>query len=105
MIPGEVLALLKDTPSAELPGLPAEVHACQGAKFHSPRPMIVHRFRVDGPSGERVIHLCGTCEDNVRLLMALLKARTDVPWRVRRCFGNQVRSVAEHTDELEEQHA
>lgn len=104
MIPGEVLALVKDTPSAELPGLLAETHGCQGAKFHSPRPMVVHPFRVDGPSGERVIHLCGTCEDNVRLLTALMRA-TEVPWRVRRCFGNQVRNVAENITDFEEHHA
>lgn len=105
MIPREVLALVQDTPSAELPGLPASGRECQGAKFHSPRPMTVHPFRVDGPSGERVIHLCGTCEDNVRLLRGLIDARDDVPWRVRRCFGNQVRAVAEHIHDFEENHA
>lgn len=92
MIPGQVLDLIDQTPSIELPGEPTREHECQGAKFHSPRPMLVHPFKVD----QRTVYLCGTCADNVQVLLALLTAHEgDVPWVVKRCFGNLVRSVAE----------
>jgi hypothetical protein len=97
VIPGQVLALIEDTPSAELPGITTERHTCQGAKFHSPRPMIVHSFRMgqEGDEGE-IVYLCGTCTDNVQVLLTLLKGRGgEVSWPVKRCFGNLVRSVAD----------
>lgn len=101
MIPGEVLALIRDTPTAVIPGTPAESLSCAGAKFHSPRPMLLHPFELPGGT----IHLCGTCADNVQLLMELLKAREgEVPWKARRCFGNIVRSVVEAAN-TEENHA
>lgn len=97
MIPGLVLTYVKGTPDIELSGLTTEERECQGAKFHSPRPMIVHPFtwrRADGE--DEIVYLCGTCTDNVQVLLALLKGRQGfVPWSVKRCFGNLVRSVAE----------
>lgn len=100
MIPGEVLALIKGTPGLELSGTPTTEFTCQGAKFHSPRPMVVHEFTTP----DKTIYLCGTCVDNVGLLRSLLKA-ADVPWTVRRCFGNNVRQVAELLSNTEENHA
>jgi hypothetical protein len=103
VIPGEVLELIKGTPSLELPGLPAEGDlSCDGARFHSPRPMVVHAFRSAGEDA-KTIHLCGTCADNVHLLMNLIKVGK-VPWAARRCFGNTVRRVAEQAA-TEENHA
>lgn len=97
MIPGQVLALIEDTPSAELPGITTEQYTCQGAKFHSPRPMIVHPFRTGRKEGgDKIIYLCGTCLDNVLVLLALLKGRDgEISWPVKQCFGNITRSVAE----------
>lgn len=101
MIRGEVLAQIEAFPDMELPGIPTREHECQGSKFHSPRPMVVHPFPMPHTPGEK-IYLCGTCSDNVRLLLALL-GQGDVPWTVKRCFGNLVRAVAtamskEHND-------
>jgi hypothetical protein len=99
VIPGEVLRLIQGSPDLERPGIPADNLSCQGAKFHSPRPMILHPF----PGADRTtIHLCGTCADNVRLLISLSRV-AEVPWTARRCFGNTVRKVAENA--TEENHA
>lgn len=89
MIPGEVLAHIEGSPALELPGVLTNAHECQGSKFHSPRPMVVHPF----PALGEMIYLCGTCSDNVRLLLAL-QAQGEVPWTVKRCFGNLIRAVA-----------
>jgi hypothetical protein len=92
VITREVLQLIQDTPTAILPGTPAtHDHDCQGSKFHSPRPMIVHRVEVPQQPGEH-IYLCGTCADNYRLLTAL-EHTTSVPWPARRCFGNTIRAI------------
>lgn len=91
MIPREVLALIQDTPQATLPGIPANGHECQGSRFHSPRPLLVHRTELPHRPGEP-IYLCGTCTDNYRLL-SRLEAVTEIPWPVRRCFGNLIRAI------------
>jgi hypothetical protein len=107
VIPGLVLDLLRDTPSAELTGVVTDQHECQGAKFHSPRPMIVHPFELPQSEGE-IVYLCGTCADNVQVLLALLTAREgSVPWVVQRCFGNLARRVAmqAYTNSKEKDHA
>lgn len=91
VIPGSVLLLIQDTPGAELPGTTTDQHTCQGAKYHSPTPMIVRPLQLGG----EIVYLCGTCTDNVQVLASLLRGRQgDVPWPVRRCFGNLVRGVA-----------
>lgn len=91
MIPGEVLSFVEETPLAELPGVPTVQHTCQGAKFHSPRPMIVHAFPIE----DEIVYLCGTCSDNVQVLLTLLKGHNgQIPWPVQRHFGNLARSVA-----------
>lgn len=92
MIPGEVRALIEISPDLELPGILAHEHECQGSKFHSPRPMVVHSFPMPHTPGEK-IYLCGTCADNVRLLLAF-ESQGTVPWTVKRCFGNLIRAVA-----------
>lgn len=96
MITREVLQLIQDTPTVTLPGIPAHDHDCQGSKFHSPRPMIVHPLEMPQKPGEH-IYLCGTCLDNVRLLTTLQQA-TRVPWNTRRCFGNTIRALVPPTE-------
>lgn len=94
MVPGPVLDLIKNSPPLALVGVLTSERQCQGAKHHSPRPMTVTPFRV--VAEDEIVYLCGTCADNVSVLLALLKAhRGDVPWIVMRCFGNLVRSVAD----------
>lgn len=92
MIPGEVLAHIEGSPRTEVPGVLASEHTCQGSKFHSPRPMVVHPVPMPHAPGG-MIYLCGTCSDNVRLLLAL-QEQGPVPWTVQRCFGNLIRAVA-----------
>lgn len=96
MITREVLQLIQDAPRLALPGIPAHDHDCQGSKFHSPRPMIVHRLEMPHKPGEP-LYLCGTCLDNVRLLTALEHA-TPIPWTARRCFGNTIRALVPPTE-------
>lgn len=93
MITREVLQLIQDAPTATLPGIPAHDHDCQGSRFHSPRPMIVHRLEMPQPTGEP-IYLCGTCLDNARLLRTLEHTTPGgVPWTTRRHFGNTIRAL------------
>lgn len=93
MITREVLQLIQDAPTAALPGIPAtHDHDCQGSKFHSPRPMIVHRVEMPQQPGEH-LYLCGTCRDNYHLLTNL-QHTTHIPWPTRRCFGNTIRTLA-----------
>jgi hypothetical protein len=91
MIAREVLALIEGTPSITLPGIPANGINCQGSRFHSPRPMLLHRVELPHNPGQP-IYLCGTCADNYHLLHALEQPRK-VPWPVRRCFGNMIRAL------------
>ena len=83
------------------PGLTADReftlrHACQGSKFHSPTPLVVHRVIIN----QQAFFLCGTCQDNVELLSDLIGAEGDsISWVVLREFGTQIRNlVRERTD-------
>lgn len=80
--------------------------ACEGAKFHSPRPLLVQEYVVTQvtlvacagvtPQGEQTAWLCGTCADNVRVALALLAAHGGaLPWQALREFGNSVRAIAQ----------
>lgn len=77
-------------------------HPCEGAKFHSPTPLVTRRADlapwVEPPEpGDDSRHawVCGTCADNLAMIQQLLIARNgEVPWPVLRCFGNGVRKLA-----------
>lgn len=86
-------ALDENTPQWTAPDtIPAQEHECQGAKHHSPRPLLVHLVELaDGRSA----WLCGTCKDNVATLVHLLDTRESVPWPLKREFGNLTRKMAE----------
>lgn len=80
-------------------------HQCQGAKYHSPSPLVVHRVSlVDKPVQSRSEHwvfLCGTCRDNLHVFQSILRMKDgDVPWPVRREFGNLVRALGERGWEM-----
>lgn len=86
----EHLAQRAIDPSA-LPGQPLEAE-CQGAEHHSPRPIVLHS--VDLPDDRSVI-LCGTCRDNLGTLLSLMQDHPgQLPWPVRREFGNIIRALA-----------
>lgn len=80
---------------------------CEGAKFHSPRPLFVqhtplvlrewwpetseHAYWVWGPRAA----LCGVCRDNLNILLQMLHATDgDLDWAIRREFGNNLRALA-----------
>lgn len=72
---------------------------CEGAKFHSPHPLVLRDvppwpgLRVTDES--QCFVLCGTCADNLGVLQELYEAYDgDVPWPVRREFGNQIQALA-----------
>lgn len=68
---------------------------CEGARFHSPNPLVIREVCL-APDNEGVSALlCGTCADNLAVLQSLLLRHDgDVEWPVRREFGNLVRALA-----------
>jgi hypothetical protein len=85
-----------------LPG--SDEHPCEGAKHHSPRPLFTEStwlVRKSWFADTTLLHapdawLCGTCRDNLTLLLILLYASDGkVDWPVRREFGNEIRALAQ----------
>lgn len=65
---------------------------CEGAKHHSPTPLVLHE--VAGRHGSTAL-LCGTCLDNYRVYTKASElVDGSLPWDVRREFGNALRAVA-----------
>lgn len=87
-----------------LPG--ADDMPCEGARFHSPTPLFTEFTRLVpeawlvgygiNPSVlPQTAWLCGTCRDNLAILQQIyLASNGDVPWAVRREFGNDLRALA-----------
>lgn len=88
-----------------LPG--ADDFACEGAKYHSPRPLFVSDTSLvsrkwwpeDSPHATWVMAprawLCGTCRDNLDILLQMLHTGDgDLAWAIRREFGNEIRALA-----------
>lgn len=82
--------------------------ACAGARHHSPRPLFTNFVRLalrewwpeDYPYAAWVMApdaaLCGTCADNLTMLLRIYHAADGTPpWPVRREFGNDLRALAE----------
>lgn len=104
MLPPQTARLLTDVGDWHWPG--AADQPCAGAKFHSPTPLFTHDVRllpvqwfIDAsivPSmAVPSAWLCGTCKDNVALLQQIIyRNKGDVPWAVRREFGNELRRLA-----------
>jgi hypothetical protein len=70
---------------------------CEGAKFHSPTPLVLRDVSlIPGSSPvDLTAVLCATCADNLSVLQQLLVANDgELPWPVRREFGNQLRALA-----------
>jgi hypothetical protein len=106
-VPPTILGLIRKVNGLPLPGILAEGgEVCEGAKHHSPRPLIVHEFEVlrDGLRPIETIEddvpgavwLCATCADNVRVALSLFASHGGaLPWEARREFGNLVRAIAQ----------
>ena len=90
-VPKHVRATLAETDTSALPGTLSYDRECAGAKFHSPTPLLLTEVAL----GEESVWLCGTCCDNLRVLQHLLAEHDgDLPWTVRREFGNLIRAIA-----------
>lgn len=105
-VPPTILRLLQSATGLRLDGTLVEPSvACEAAKHHSPRPLLVCEYRVtrsrleplDGDTVEEgTVWLCGTCSDNVNVALALYDGHDGVlPWQARRELGNLVRAIAE----------
>lgn len=79
-------------------------HECEGAKFHSPNPLIVHETNLVPWDSHAAVHtawLCGTCRSNLWVYQRLLQERRgDIPWEVQRSFGNAIRALAKQGWEI-----
>jgi hypothetical protein len=92
--PRGVASILDEVDPSRLGGIPTQKAECAGAKFHSPTPLLVHEVAL---STDHVVYLCGVCRDNLRLLRELQKVRDgQLPWTIRREFGNRLRSLAKN---------
>jgi hypothetical protein len=74
---------------------------CEGARFHSPKPLFVQATALVSPEwgavpeGAPEALLCGTCRDNLLLLQRLIgEYGAGLSWEVRREFGNDIRRLA-----------
>jgi hypothetical protein len=88
--PNAIKAALRDVDPNTLPGRPTtDGQVCAGAKFHSPTPLVLHEVEING----QPVQLCGTCRSNLGVLRALLTRHGELPWPVRREFGNRLREL------------
>lgn len=105
-VPPTIKALISEAKGLSLPGILAEAElVCEGARFHSPRPLVVREYVVRGSkvtpvegldAPEDAVWLCGTCASNVEVMSSLLDAYNGaLAWEARREFGNSVRAIAE----------
>lgn len=89
-IPNAIATALRDVAPSTLPGrLVAPELDCEGAAFHSPNPLLLHEIEI----GSQTVLLCGTCRANLAVLRALLDHHGELPWPVRREFGNRLRTL------------
>lgn len=72
----------------------ASEHPCEGAKFHSPRPISTVKYTF-GPY--LICYLCPTCYANLTVLLHLAEMQPItgevLDWTLLREFGNQLRSL------------
>lgn len=88
--PRNIAGMLEKHPDLANGRIFSSKYTCQGSKFHSPTPLVVHRVIIK----QKVFFLCGTCQDNAELLVDLIQAeKNSVPWIVLREFGTQIRKL------------
>lgn len=87
----------------DLPPAPGGFYAladevCEGARFHSPKPLVLLKVSIrpgKPQKGDETATLCPTCAANFGLLQNLLVATDgNLSWPTRREFGNQLRALA-----------
>ena len=76
----------------------AHDHECEGSKFHSPTPLVLHSVDLvpwDNTGNKVYAKLCGTCRENLWVYQQLLMNNNgDMSWELQRCFGNRIRALA-----------
>lgn len=88
--PRNIAGVLGKHPEITRPRILTSVHECQGARFHSPKPLEVHRVLIH----QRSVFLCGICRDNLQLLVDLVGAESEpLAWIVLREFGSGIRQL------------
>lgn len=101
-LPEHTRALLYAGGDWHLPG--DDDTQCEGSRFHSPTPLFVSTVRLvpeqwpgqANAQSSPQVSLCGTCRDNLAVLQQILYATGgNVPWQVRREFGNTIRALAD----------
>lgn len=89
--PRAIAEALRNVDPDTLPGAIAADAECEGAKFHSPTPLLLHEVALPG---DRTAILCGICRDNSSVLSALMVTfAEELEWPVRREFGNRLRAL------------
>lgn len=100
-LPPNIAKALYGGGSWSLPG--DDTEECEGSIHHSPTPLFTHwtplvpRDWYDGHPLPSPPHadLCGTCRDNLSLLLQMLHASDgQLGWETRREFGNGIRALA-----------
>lgn len=102
-IPAKVGELLAQGDVSTLPGkLNIEEEGCEGAKFHSPNPLLVSEVPLVSPlwpgvtTLDPLVWLCGNCADNLRVYQLLLGQHAgQLEWPIRREFGNLIRALGD----------
>lgn len=105
-VPPTIARLLSQAGALALPGFLAVADtACEAAKHHSPRPLLLRAYLVSaegvnpidvGVDESGAVTMCGTCADNVEVAVALFASHGGIlPWQARREFGNLVRAIAQ----------
>jgi hypothetical protein len=79
----------------DLPGRLTDEAACEGAKHHSPTPLMVKEVSLSPSGGGTTAWLCGTCADNLAVLQHLRSQQGDLSWPLLREFGNRIRALAQ----------
>jgi hypothetical protein len=97
VVPSNVAAAIAEHGITPEQGRFAADDTCEGAAFHSPHPLTVREVPLSlagAPDGPMAC-LCPTCAENLKALQGLLRATSgDLPWVVRREFGNKLRALA-----------
>lgn len=77
-------------PTTDQPVVRASEHPCEGARFHSPQPLVTRHWKF----GDYELYLCLNCESKLEILLHLEDRSGGLDWPTQREFGNQIRLIA-----------
>lgn len=101
-VPPTMLALIHQVGGLQVQGVLADTQECEGSKYHTPSPLVLRPYTLSSfkkiemvptdDDDEKAIWLCGTCVANLNIFLSLMEATEgNMPWEVRREFGNLIR--------------